>query len=178
MYLLFLFVVFFVSCSSQRQQMNQIKRSLKKSPYFFLNQSYFDDSRKLLFKEIENFALGSDTIIIYEIFVDVKGSYGGTVYASGKGIKRYLSRCEFNKFTLIAHYLEELKVPDSIIKKMQLIKTDAQSFLNEETKIKTTPSAIFIITIATKEKGKYIFQYFSAHNGLTANQAVKSKNED
>ena len=71
-----------VSCSTQKQQTRQIKHGIKNIPYHsYFNQPDCDHARMLLLNEIENFVLGSDTLILLEYFVDVFGSYRCILYS-------------------------------------------------------------------------------------------------
>lgn len=160
---LILLVFVAVACSIQRQQMSQVKSGLKDIPKrSFLNQSTLSNARKTLLKEIER-VVGSDTIIIVESFVDTHGSYWCSLYSSNAGeIKRYHYDSDNYNAQPIVYYLKEEKVSNLVIDDIQLIRTDAYSYLDKIKSTKKTPSTTYIITIAKKVNEAYAFQYFSA----------------
>lgn len=156
----------FVACSIQRQQIRQVKFGLKGIPQNnFLNRSVLYNARRMLLKEIEHVALGSDTIIIAESFIDINGGYRCSLYVSNTGeIKQYHYISDNYNTQPIVYYLKEEKVSDLVIDNMQLIRTDISSYLDKITNTKKTPTTTHIITFAIKVNGKYAFQYFSAND--------------
>lgn len=144
--------------------MNQIKSGLKDIPTRkSLNYSGLIDARRLLLKKIESVALGSDTIIIAESYVNVKVAYWCTLYASNTNeIKRYRYVSDNYNKRPIVYYLKEEKVSGFEITEIQSIQTDIHSYLEKIGSKKTAPGIRYYITSAIKINGKYVFQYFSA----------------
>ena len=168
-FIIILIIVCF-GCSVRKQQMKQIKRSFNNVSDY---KEHVNNARLSLLKEIKNFALGSDTIIIVERISQLSAYMCG-LYASDGGIKDFHFECDncsggYGADVPRTYTLKELKISNFSIAEMQSIKTDIHSFINKMNSRSATPGTHVLVTFAIKEEKNYVFQFYYAYTGLKSN---------
>ena len=158
-YVLFLLISFlFIQCKTT--SLIQIRKDIANSYPIkgWLNQTFFDQSRALMFNSLPADIIQNDKIIILEYFTDGLAHYSFSVYQSNDQATKY-----FNVLTKrlnkkdIEYSLVKLDIPDKILE--MVLRGELDEIKERGCQSALTPGAVLVINIGIRDEERRRFNF-------------------